>query len=67
MAVSTQGAFLGTKVDPSVRIIHLYKQAKRGAQLQAMLNAPAYIDDKWIWPFPNIGAIDRSAKLMIPD
>ena len=52
MVVSTRGAFLGTKVDSSVRIIHVYKQAKRSAQLPAMLNGPAYIDDESIWPFP---------------
>jgi len=29
---------LGTKVNPSVRIIHLYEQTKWRVQLQAMLN-----------------------------
>ena len=37
MVVSACGAFLGTKVDPSVRIIHLYEQTKWRIQLQAML------------------------------
>jgi hypothetical protein len=30
--------WLGTKVDPSVWIIHVYQQTKRGVQLQAMLS-----------------------------
>ena len=38
MVVSACGAFLGTKVDPSVRVIHVYKQTKRRVQLQAMLS-----------------------------
>jgi len=37
VVVSACGAFLGTKVDPSVRIIHLYEQTKWRIQLQAML------------------------------
>jgi len=38
VVVSACGAFLGTKVDPSVRIIHLYEQTKWRIQLQAMLS-----------------------------
>ncbi len=37
MVVAACGAFLGAKGDPSVRIIHLYKQTKGRIQLQAML------------------------------
>ena len=37
MVVSACGAFLGTKVDLSVRIIQVYQQAKWRVQLQAML------------------------------
>jgi hypothetical protein len=41
MVVSTYGAFLGTKVDPSFRIVHLYEQTKWRIQLQAMLSRKA--------------------------
>ena len=37
MVVSACGTFLGTEVNPSVRIIHLYGQTKWRVQLQAML------------------------------
>jgi len=32
------GFRLGTKVDPSIRVIHICRQTKRSLQLQAMLN-----------------------------
>jgi hypothetical protein len=32
------GLWLGTKVDPSVWIIHIYQQTKQSLQLQAMLS-----------------------------
>jgi hypothetical protein len=38
MVVSAGCTFLGTKVNPSVRIIHLYEQTKWRVQLQAMLS-----------------------------
>ena len=38
MVVSASGTFVGTKVNPAVRIIHLYEQTKWRVQLQAMLN-----------------------------
>ena len=38
MVVSARGTLLGTKVNPAVRIIHLYAQTKWRVQLQAMLS-----------------------------
>ena len=38
MVVSASGTFVGTKINPAVRIIHLYEQTKWGVQLQAMLS-----------------------------
>ena len=32
------GFWLDTKVDPSIRVIHICQQAKRSLQLQAMLS-----------------------------
>ena len=36
--MDVSGFWLGAKVDPSVWVIHIYKQTKRCVQLQAMLN-----------------------------
>ena len=38
VAMVVSGFWLGTKVDPSVGVIHVYKQTKRCVQLQTMLS-----------------------------
>ena len=38
VAMVVSGFWLGTRVDPSVGVIHAYKQTKRCVQLQTMLS-----------------------------
>ncbi|MGD8973869.1 MAG: hypothetical protein PVJ56_11260 [Desulfobacterales bacterium] len=38
VAMVVSGFWVGTRVDPSVGVIHAYKQAKRCVQLQTMLS-----------------------------
>ena len=37
-SVVVSGFWMGTKVDPSIRVIHICQQTKQSLQLQAMLN-----------------------------
>ena len=52
MVVSAGCTFLGTKVNPSVRIIHLYEQTKWRVQLQAMLSRKVNEELLVTWALP---------------